>query len=395
MSADHVGASVRGGDVELPALVCSSTALENNLTVMAEYARAHGFRLAPHGKTTMSPELFRRQLEAGAWGITVANVSQASVAFGAGASRVLVANEVVSRAEVRHAADLVRSGGRELLCLVDSLRSVEILESGLRARPERLSVLVELGVPGHRTGAASVGDAVEVAEAAAAAPHLELAGAEGYEGVLGSDRSPAVLAAVDSYLGGIGELARALVERGLVEREVPVVSAGGSKYLDRVAAVLAPGTALAGRETLLVVRSGCYLTHDHGVYDGVSPLAHAGDRRLVAALRVWANVLAVPDPGRAIVGLGKRDAPYDAGLPVPLSRVPESGREEEPLVGARVVALDDQHAYVEAPADVHVEVGDRLSFGISHPCTAFDKWRTVLLVDDDEQVTGAVSTMFH
>ena len=86
-------------------MLVKDAALENNLAVMKQYTADHGFLLAPHGKTTMAPKIFQRQLDAGAWAITVANMTQAAVAYRAGARRVLVANEVVSHADGRAVAD--------------------------------------------------------------------------------------------------------------------------------------------------------------------------------------------------------------------------------------------------------------------------------------------------
>ena len=390
------------GELALPALVLKEPALSNNISLMAKYAADNGFLLAPHGKTTMAPELFRRQLEAGAWGITVANMAQAYVAYEAGARRVLVANELVSRPDALGVAEALAVPGRELYCLVDSIEGARLLDANLgragAAKP--LQVLVELGAPGGRTGARSEQEALAVAGEVAKSPHLALAGVEGFEGVLADDRSAEALARVDEYLMALRRLAVRLAESGAFARKPPLVSAGGSKYFDRVAELLGPKARRAGRygghETTLVVRSGAYVVHDHGVYARTSPLAPGpgAAEGLQAALELWAEVLSVPEPGLAIVGLGKRDAPYDLGLPVPLGVL--RGQGLAPLAGASLAALNDQHGYLHLgePA-AQVGVGDRVAFGISHPCTAFDKWRTLHLVDANYEVIGEIRTFFH
>ena len=401
------------------------SALSHNLALMARYAERHGFLLAPHAKTTLSPQLIRRQLDAGAWGATVANATQVAVAVRAGARRVLVANEVVAATDAALLVAQARSGA-ELYCLVDSVRGVELLDGALGAAcvaptreqgaqampaesfaagearsrpvPPRLGVLVELGRPGGRCGVRTVADAVPVAEAVSRALHLDLVGVEGYEGVVGADRSQAVLDEVDRYLGDVRELVGELGERGLLESRTPVlVSAGGSRFFDRVAAVLGDRSAYGALEVHLVVRSGCYLTHDHGAYAAASPLAGTGrpGEGLVPALEAWAEVLSVPEPGLAIVGLGKRDVPYDLGLPVPLHLARGRGPVVD-LAGGRVTALDDQHGYLRDASDGAGDLlpGDRVGFGLSHPCTAFDKWEVVPVVDDDWRVVDAVRTYF-
>jgi D-serine dehydratase len=393
------------GDLALPAMLLKETALENNLSVMARYAAEHGFVLAPHGKTTMAPKLFQRQLDAGAWAITVANMTQARVAFDAGVRRVLVANEVVSQADAGAVVQAVEAGHetrRELYCLVDSVEGVQLLDrnlvrAGLSA--SRVAVFVELGVPGGRTGARNEDEAVAVAGAVGASARLHLVGVEGYEGLLAPDRSAGSLAKVDGYLDGLRRLTRRLADNGAFSTDGPIlVSAGGSRFFDRVAAVLGQDAQYGGHDVRLVVRSGCYLVHDHGTYAQASPLGHAGadGPALMGALEVWADVLSVPEPGLAIVGLGRRDVSYDLGLPVTLAVGRRDSGRVEPLARWALSDLNDQHGYLHiSDKRVPVEVGDRIGFGISHPCTAIDKWRTILLVNDDYEVRDQIPTFFH
>jgi D-serine deaminase-like pyridoxal phosphate-dependent protein len=415
VDADRNGRpNVAAGDLSLPRLVLHAGALANNIEVMSDYARAHGFELAPHGKTTMAPALFRRQLDAGAWGMTVANASQARVAVDAGARRVLVANEVVSPSDVSCIGSLHASGQAEVYCLVDSTDGVQLLERHLAsvdpAHP--FPVLVELGLPGGRTGARGAPEAARVAAAVRSAARCRLAGVEGYEGGIAADRSAASLALVDAYLEQLRLLTRALVTGGCFDGAGEIiVSAGGSKYFDRVAAVLGPAADFGGAQVRLVVRSGCYLTHDHGLYARTSPLASAEVSSPAAAgrspqhrpalqpaLELWAAVLSAPEPGLAIVGLGRRDTSFDQGLPVPLRLVAREGRSSLPLDEATLFRLDDQHGYLrvgDGATERPLRPGDRIGFGISHPCTAFDRWREVLIVDGADRVIERVSTCFH
>jgi D-serine deaminase-like pyridoxal phosphate-dependent protein len=390
--------SILRGDTILPAMVMKESCLDNNLRVMAEYVRARGCFLAPHGKTTMAPQLFRRQLEHGAWGITVGNVAQARVALTADPDRILIANEVVGRADIAQLADWTHQTGPEIRCLIDSVAGVRLLDVGLaRAGASgRVPVLVELGVMGSRTGARSQADISAIAQAANASDHLALTGVEGYEGVLGSDRHPDTLARVDRYLQELRDTALELATaRAFRPPWSVVLSAGGSKYFDRVAEIFRKEALPMDPPPEVVIRAGAYITHDHGTYGRVSPLSKPGTsgRSLLPALEVWADVLSVPESTRAVVGMGKRDAPYDLDMPVPLHTAGPSGRVGPAPQGLAVVALDDQHCYLDMTGG-RVEVGDRLGFGISHPCTAFDKWRQIAIVDEEYNVVDTVSTYF-
>jgi D-serine deaminase-like pyridoxal phosphate-dependent protein len=141
------------------------------------------------------------------------------------------------------------------------------------------------------------------------------------------------------------------------------------------------------------------VSHDHGVYEAVSPLASSKSRdALMPALELWAEVLSVPENGLAILGLGKRDASFDLGLPVPLHIVRCSNPTVEAFTSGALVGLDDQHGYFRLGHNSGTRAvlpGDRIGFGLSHPCTAFDKWRAILLVDDDYIVQEKICTFFH
>jgi D-serine dehydratase len=391
---DDLGArgwNVSRGDTATPVATLSDPVLEANATEMARFCAAHGVSLAPHAKTTLAADLLRLQARHGAWAMTVALPRQAALVWELGFDRVLLANEVTDVAAV--AALLARRDavpGRELLLYADSERGVGLLADGADGVARPLDVLVELGQPGGRTGCRSVEEALVVARLVAETPGLRLAGAAGYEG-LASGRDEAALAQVTAFLGGLRDLADALVREGLVGDEA-IVTAGGSLYFDAVVDVLAGWCTDHGAR--LVLRSGCYLIHDHGLYADGTPARHgvADAPRLRPALSVWARVVSQPEPGLALLDAGRRDLSHDAGLPVPLERWRDG--EPLPLDGAHVRALSDQHAFLAWSGDLDVREGDLVRLGISHPCTTLDRWRLLLRTDERYDVLGAVETAF-
>jgi D-serine deaminase-like pyridoxal phosphate-dependent protein len=351
---------------------------------MAEFCATSGVELAPHVKTTMSPEIASRQLAAGAWGLTVANPVQAFSLLDVAPPRLVVANEVVDEPAIRLLSELPAS--LEVLAWVDSVAAVERLDAALT---RDVDVLVELGVPGGRAGCRSVAGGIAVASAAARGRRVRLRGVAGFEGVIGSaGRTPEAVIAVDGLLDSMHELAAAIVAGGLLDPTSVVLSAGGSVYFDRVAERLS--RPIAGRLPTVVLRSGCYVTHDHGAYAQQAPLV---ERPLQPALELIATVLSTPEPGMAIVNFGRRNAPFDAGLPTPLW---VGSRHGVVATGSMCVdRLNDQHAWMRMADDAEpVAVGDTISFGVSHPCTAFDKWRRVPLIDDDYTVVDVLTTRF-
>ncbi|MBL7261241.1 alanine racemase [Paractinoplanes lichenicola] len=367
-------AGLFGGQFTWPLLVLRREAAEANIATMAAYCRRHGWEFSPHAKTTMAPGLLASQLAAGAWGLTVATANQALVLRRLGVPRVLIANQVLDPTTLRWLAQETAAGW-EVFFQVDSV-------AGARAAAAagRLRVLVELGHEHGRTGIRSLDALEEVARVVADAPGLELAGLTAYEGQLQAQRE------VDDFLDQVVAGFRRLENAGLLP-ERPMLSAGGSAWFDRVVERVKPVDAT------LVLRSGASVTHDDGFYRERTPFLRVPQEGpLAAALDIWAQVISAPEPGLALAGMGKRDAPFDEGLPVPME-IRRADGTYAATTGIEVTKLNDHHTYLST-GEFTLEPGDLVRFGISHPCTAFDKWRHIPVVDDDRRVVDVLATYF-
>ena len=392
------GWCVFDADVPYPVAVLFDSAIDHNSRAMKGFCERNHVSLAPHGKTTMAPALFRRQIRDGAWAMTAATTWQAKTMREAGVKRVLIANQVVVPGEIEWLATSLDEGF-EVYCYVDSLEGVNIMnETLVRVEPaHRLPVLLEMGIMGGRTGVRTIADGLLVAAAAARSPHLALTGTSGFEGILGPMGDRPVEEGADEFLDQIVELTHAIEAKGWFEPTPEViVTAGGSAFFDRV--VDRFGQLNIESPLRIVSRSGCYISHDDGSLHQVSPMGATPrtghDDRLVPAIEIWGVVLSRPEPTLALVGIGKRDASTDGLLPI-LKKVRRRGSTQvETVTGNRAIEIHDQHAYLEIdPADP-LGVGDLVGFGISHPCTTFDKWRAIPIVDDDYQVVEIAETLF-
>jgi len=392
------------GDLPLPVATIDGVAMAANSRWMRTFIRAHGIQISPHGKTTMAPQLFKRQLEDGAWGITVATVQQLQVCLRFGAKRVFMANQLVGEHDLRIVLRALRDDPElDFYCLVDSADNISRLHDMARqlktGRP--LQVLIEGGVRGGRTGVRGFGLAMTLAgQVGACAPYLELCGVEGFEGVIDS-RDSQDAPAVRSFIAELCVLINGCMDRGFFANRKPILSIGGSIYFDLVATHPEVG-ALRDR-CEIILRSGCYLTHDSGMLtDNFQKIRARAldvdipDPAFRPALTVWGLVQSLPEPGLAILNVGKRDVSHDVGLPI-AERWFRSGLHAAPVpIPEPTVAtqINDQHLMLRVSSDSQYRVGDLLGLGISHPCTTFDKWRLVYVVNERLDVTEGILTFF-
>ncbi|WP_394138448.1 amino acid deaminase [Vibrio chagasii] len=381
-------------DISLPVAIIKQSALTNNLNWMQSFADHHQVKLSPHGKTSMTPDFFRQQLENGAWGITVATPAQAEVAAMAGAKRIIMANQLVGKTNIAIVEQLIREFDVDFYCCVDSPVNVQQLSQHFANTEQTLKVLIEFGVPGGRCGCRSPEEVLELAQTIQDAPALSLAGIEVYEGVIHGDNAEQD---IRTFLKQALSSVESLESDGLITGQ-PIITGAGSAWYDVVAECLANLT-----DYLAIIRPGCYAIHDTGIYlDAQSKVLQraqvnqgyacelGGD--LESALEVWAYVISRPEPTKLVIGLGKRDVAFDAGLPI-AERGYRNG-ESISVKGLTATAVMDQHTFVETDGSSEIEVGDMIAFSTSHPCLTFDKWRYIAISDDDYQVTNWVETCF-
>lgn len=382
-------------DLSLPSAVVYQEKLLHNLNWMQRFINKYGMRLAPHGKTTMAPQLFALQLEKGAWGITLATAQQTLVAYQAGVRRILMANQLVGKENMAIIGRLIDDPQFEYHCLVDSADQVDQLGAYYSQRGQQLSVLLELGVMGGRSGVRTDEQMRSVLGALARwSGCLVLAGIEVYEGILDDE------ATIRAFLQRAVDVTRTLSAEQRFQRRPILLSGAGSAWYDVVAEVFS--AAGFGGTVEIVLRPGCYVTHDAGPYREAqakilarNPVAREMHSGLVPALHIWAYVQSRPEPERAILGMGKRDAAFDAGLPAPALHFRPGDVAPKPAPAHWALSkMMDQHAYLQVAANDEVRVGDMVAFEISHPCLTFDKWRTLPVLNAEYQVIDVIQTWF-
>jgi D-serine dehydratase len=393
------------GDLPAPVAILRKSALAHNAHWMRHLLDKFGLQLAPHAKTTMTPHLWAQQAAHGAWGLTVATAQQAEVAAAFGCRNLLIANQVTGRAQVRGIVELTRAhGDLEIYVLVDSSAGLKALSDDVAgARTEHpVNVLLELGFKGGRTGCRTLEEfGTLLDELPSHQGRVRLAGVAGYEGQIATPAGAEDGARAEAYFDQFAEAAQLADRRNAFVTDEVILTAGGSSYYDIVGRRLRQ--IELRKPTVKILRSGCYVTHDCGTYvehleqmKRRDPAVAESLGLLEPALFVCCLVQSVPEPGLALLTMGKRDVGFDLHLPQPVWRYrARSTPEPEPTPADwKIVKLNDQHAYLTVPPDAEIAVGDLLCCGISHPCTTFDRWRLIHVVDDGWTSLGAVATFF-
>jgi D-serine deaminase-like pyridoxal phosphate-dependent protein len=366
---------------QFPIMVLKESALNNNIAQMMSFCNSVKAELAPHVKTTMSPQLAKMQIAAGASALTVANFWQASIFLKFGFKNLIIANEVLDPMAIAAIAKINKLKQAEIIFYVDSIAGLETIQKHTPIEDEQ-NLFIEIGTENGRGGVRDLAQVEQIAQQIRADSRLKLRGVTGFEG-----------AVPDGARGRRGEkklvkfcqkiVAAANLAYPNKSEEVFTISAGGSAYFDIVARELNK----FDKQRRLLLRSGGYITHDHRYYEEIYPFA-ATDRSFQPAIEVWAQVISKPEQDFGVLNLGKRDIGNDLHNPIPI----KSYDGQVKSFSAVIEKLNDQHGYLRTSADF--QLAQLIGLGISHPCTTFDKWRLVPLVNDNYDVVDCLQTFF-
>ena len=202
---------------------------------------------------------------------------------------------------------------------------------------------------------------------------------------------------IKNFMDRVIKFTKLCLEENLFGNDSIIISAGGSDYFD---IVLEKFKKFSNKKVIKLLRSGCYLTHDSlRYYSSFKDIIKRNNKiknispGLKPALQVWGIIQSLPEKGLAIVNVGKRDISYDLDFPKPeFLFSPEIDKKPKKITNFFVTNLNDQHAYLSVPEKNNLRVGDFIAFGISHPCTTFDKWKIIFLVNNNYEVVDAIRT---
>ena len=322
-------------EVDTPALIIDLDAFEANLSVMADAARQLGVRLRPHAKMHKSPLIALKQIALGAVGVCCQKVSEAEVLAAGGVGDILVSNEIAGGQKVDRLARLAQAC--HVAVCTDDAGNIAELERAAERHGVRLDVLVEIDVGGGRCGVAPGAAAARLARGIADSRHLAFAGLQAYHGSAQHLRAPAERReAIETAARLTRETIAALNSDGL---EVAVVSGAGTGTFELEAA--------SGVWNELQPGSYAFMDADYG-RNSRDPAARVPP--FAQALFVYATVMSLPVPERAVVDAGHKALSNDSGPAMPWA-----------MPGAVYKRPSDEHGVLDLSASaVRPALGDKV-----------------------------------
>jgi D-serine deaminase-like pyridoxal phosphate-dependent protein len=337
--------------IPTPALLIYQEVLEDNITLMAQFFKNYTAKLRPHFKTHKSPLLARKQIKAGAIGMTCAKVGEAEILVDAGIESILIANEIIDPVKIGRVAQLALKS--QLIVAVDQADNLRMLSQAAQKTGSVIHVVVEIDVGMKRCGVQPGEAALSLARLASQLPGLHFSGVLGYEGqaVLISDREKRSRAARQA-MQLLVETANLIRQAGL---PVEIVSAGGTGTYDLTG--IFPG--------ITEVEAGSYLFMDTSYRRLGLPFR--------CALTLLATIISMPSTHRAIIDAGMKVLSTDNGLPEVIART-----------GLKLTALHEEHGILEVdPTRTQLQVGERVELIPNHVCTTVNLHDRYYALRDD------------
>lgn len=321
-----------------PALVIDLDRLERNIARMQDLCTTHGVELWPHIKTHKMVEVARRQLAAGAAGLTCAKLSEAEAVLPSGTRRVFLAHSLAGREKAPRLRNLAEALDT-LVVACTSERHFEALEELLATAGLRLPVMMAVDSGLGREGVRDAGMARHLAKKIAASARMELWGLYTHEGHAYQEKPQNLDTFVSGLHAGMTEL------RDSIDPDLRIWP--GSTP---TAAGLAP---LPGVQA---VRPGAYVFGDLSLT--VSTRAMDWDD---VALHVHAQVVDIPADDLALIDAGSKVFSSDKTA-TGIIALPSDGRE------LQVLRCNEEHGYLTGQSVLDLLIGQTLAFVPAHVC---------------------------
>ncbi|MDA9749185.1 hypothetical protein N9U75_03430, partial [Pelagibacteraceae bacterium] len=196
-----------------------------------------------------------------------------------------------------------------------------------------------------------------------------------------------------------------LINQSLYKEKKNIISGGGSEYFDLV--VKYYNKSKITKDTKLILRPGSFIAYGHGYYEKkinnlrkrnlLTSILKKNNTFFKPSLLLWAHVISINESGLAIINFGKRDASFDLGNPIPINVYRNKKifkKIKYKSNNLSIYKLNDQHAFLKYNNKLKLNIGDLISFGVSHPCITLDKWRYIYLINSNHDIIDIYKTFF-
>lgn len=341
-------------DLPTPSILIDVDRMEGNIRRMQNVCTEHGVQLWPHIKTHKCVEILKRQLAAGAAGITCAKIGEAEAMLPSGVKRIFVAHSIVAP-EAGPRLRALQENLDQLLVAVTSKAQAEHLEKVIAGAGIKVDVMMAYDTGLGREGARSIEQIKEMRDYVEASPHFELKGVYSHEGHCYRSTPETMNEVIDSVYTTLREVMDAL------DRDI----------------LLAPGCSvsaarMATKPGVNWVRPGAYPLGDLSLAYRLSLMPWES-----AAATVYTTVVDRPTDDLALIDAGSKTFSGDK------TADGTSGRCRDNVEMA-VQGVNEEHGYVRGPEATPLKIGERLQFVPAHVCGMINMHDQVYAVRGDE-----------
>ncbi len=396
-------------NIQFPILSIDKLQLIKNIRIMKNFAVKNNLSLAPHCKTFMSPQLINNHLKK-TWGLTISNNQQLSTIINLNVKNIIYGNLIVNEANLIQYLDIVKKYRKltNIYYCIDSLFGLNLLIKVVTKKKYKfkIRILIELGTKNGRCGIRNFKSFKKIVISLNNIPkNILVSGLFFYEGAIKNSSLSKVSKKIMDLLQFTFRCHEELVYQNLYKEKIKLISGGGSEYFDLVTKYF--NKFNTKNDTKLILRPGSFIAYGHGYYE--KKINNLKKRNIIKSvsdknkfffkpsLLLWSHVLSINDNGIAIVNFGKRDVSFDLGNPIPINVYRNNkiyrNNETKPN-NLNVFKLNDQHAFLKYNNKIRLNIGDLISFGISHPCITLDKWKYVFLINSKFDVIDVYQTFF-
>lgn len=340
-------------DLSIPCVLVNAPRLNANIAGMQAACDHHGIELRPHIKTHKLVEVARRQLSAGAHGLTCAKLGEAEAMLPSGARSIFVAHSLV---DPRQAARVAASTEQldTLFLAVTSEAQAEALINLARLTGKKVAVLMAIDTGLGREGTRTTAAAQRIATLLARSPHTALRGFYTHEGNLYGVPPAEQAARVEEIISQLAAV------RDVIDRSLPLWPG---------CSVSARLTLAAARGRVQAIRPGAYVFGDIALTKTTGVM-----RNDEVALHVLATVVDKPEPGLALIDAGSKTFSSDRTAEN-IFALAADGRD---LI---LVRVNEEHGYVRGMAVDALHIGERIAFMPAHVCPVINLTDEVVVTD--------------